>query len=169
MSVTGQKTRIEESAGLIALDDLVEPSLRELRAYWDAKRGERDMPGRSDIDPIEMPRLLPLIFMVRLAREPLEFTYSLVGGENAEAHGQNFTGWKVHDLDSLWPGYGMWMHDFYAYVVRRGKPRAASGVMSFLDRGFYEFEAVYLPLAAADGEISHIMGGAVYRMVRGGG
>lgn len=169
MNVTGPETHIKESAGLIAPGDLSAPQLRELMAYWEARRGERAMPGRSDIDPMQVPRLLPHIFMVRLTREPLEFTYTLIGGENAEAHGQNFTGWKVHDLDSLWPGYGTAMHDFYAYVARRGRPRAASGVMSFLDRGFYEFEAVYLPLAAADGEIGHIMGGAVYRMVTGGG
>lgn len=157
-------SRVEESAELIAFDKLSEPSLREIAQHWETARKGHDMPGRADIHPAHFPRLLPRIFMIRVATEPLSFTYSLVGGENVDAHGRNFTGMEVRELDDLWPGYGTSMHNFYALVLRERRPKAARGVMKFVDRGFCAFESVYLPLATPEGVVSHIMGAAVYTM-----
>lgn len=120
------------------------------------------MPTRDDIKPWRFPALLPRIFMIRVTQGPLAFTYSLVGDENVEAHGLNFTGVEVRSLDDLKPGYGASMHDFYSRVYRRRKPMAARGTMNFIDRAFCAFESVYLPLADKSGAISHIMGAACY-------
>lgn len=154
---------VEESARLLALDELPEPSLQEVLAYWEMKRAEREMPSRDDIVPTAFPRLMPRMFMVRVGEGPT-FTYSLVGSENIEAHGGNFTGMDVRDLDRKWPGYGTSMHRFYASIVQRRQPCAAGGTLDFVRRGFCRFSAIYLPLASADGVISHIMGVAAYRM-----
>ena len=154
---------VEESARLLALDELSEPSLRTILAYWDEKRAGREMPTRDDIVPTAFPRLMPRMFLIRVGEGPT-FTYSLVGNENIEAHGGNFTGMDVRDLDRKRPGYGTSMHRFYASIVQRRRPCAAGGSLEFLSRGFCRFSAVYLPLAGADGEVSHIMGVAAYRI-----
>ncbi|MDO9125333.1 MULTISPECIES: PAS domain-containing protein [Pseudomonadota] len=155
--------RVEESARLIAIEELSEAPLVEMAQYWETKRAGRKTPLRSDMNPADFVRLMPRIFMLRVGPDPLTFTYSLIGDDNVQAHGRNFTGWNVRDLDNIWPGYGTSMHDFYALILRRAKPQAACGEMSFVDRGFCRFEAVYLPLAVADGTIGHIMGAAVYK------
>ncbi|GMV63430.1 MAG: hypothetical protein AMXMBFR74_25980 [Parvibaculum sp.] len=154
---------VEESARFLALDELPEPSLRQVLAYWEMKRAGREMPSRDDIMPTAFPRLMPRMFMVRVGEGPA-FTYSLVGNENIEAHGENFTGMDVRDLDRKRPGYGTSMHRFYASIVQRRQPCAAGGSLDFLGRGFCRFSAVYLPLAGADGDVSHIMGVAAYRI-----
>jgi PAS domain-containing protein len=55
------------------------PRLRAALTYWDAKRQNKLMPPRSDIDPVEIPRLLPYVMLIDVVREPLDFRYRLMG------------------------------------------------------------------------------------------
>ena len=47
------------------------PLLAELYAYWTAKRGARFAPSRAEIDPVEIPRLLPHLMLVDI-KAPLK-------------------------------------------------------------------------------------------------
>lgn len=154
---------VEENARIVALDEVIDPGLRELLTYWERKRAGRGMPAREDIVPTAFPRLMPRMFMVRVEEGP-DFTYSLVGNANVEAHGGNYTGMNVRELDDKSPGYGTSMHRFYSSIVKSRKPCAAKGSLRFVNRGFCGFAAIYMPLASADGKVSHIMGAAAYEM-----
>jgi hypothetical protein len=167
--VVKQRSAVEASSAPIPLDAVTEPRLREFVAYWMDCCGPRDMPSRSDVKPVQFPRLLPNMFIVRVTHDPLDFAYSLVGGANIEAHGKDFTNWRIAALDEVSPGYGATMQTFYGVIVEKRVPRAARGLMDFLDRGFYEFEAVYLPFSPLGGAVSHIMGAAVYTVAKGRG
>lgn len=158
-----KSTSVEESARIVALDKVTDQALRSLLSYWEQKRGGREMPAREDIVPTAFPRLMPRMFMVRVEEGPA-FTYSLVGNANVEAHGGNYTGMNVRELDEKSPGYGSAMHRFYSSIVKSRKPCAAKGSLRFVNRGFCGFAAIYMPLASADGKVSHIMGAAVYEM-----
>ena len=59
---------------------MVEPQEKELKdilAYWGSKRAERAMPARRDIDPLEIPKLLPRLLMVDTAERLDDFCYRL--------------------------------------------------------------------------------------------
>jgi hypothetical protein len=71
---------------------LSSPRLREAYAYWDAKRKNKLMPSRADIDPVEMPRLLPYIILIDVVREPLDFRYRLIGTQACSIMRRDFTG-----------------------------------------------------------------------------
>lgn len=79
------------------LDKLPE-SIGQLFKYWRAKRGERAMPARADIDPAEIKAFLPLSILVDVtyddAGEP-DFTYRLVGTREVEIRGSDPTGRRV--------------------------------------------------------------------------
>jgi hypothetical protein len=68
------------------------PRLREAYAYWDAKRKNKLMPARADIDPVEMPRLLPYIILIDVVGEPLDFRYRLIGTQACSIMRRDFTG-----------------------------------------------------------------------------
>jgi len=55
------------------------PKLRRLYQYWDECRGDRPMPARADIDPIDIPELLSNILLINVQHAPLGFTDRLVG------------------------------------------------------------------------------------------
>jgi hypothetical protein len=73
------------------------PMLREIYGYWDAKRGGRMMPRRSDIDPSEIPKLLPRILIVQALGDG-RFRYRLAGTAIVEAFGVEITGTLVGDI-----------------------------------------------------------------------
>ena len=58
------------------------------------------MPRRGDIDPTEIPKLLPDVMLVDVLPEG-RYRYRLIGTENAQAHGMNATGCY---LDEVLPG-----------------------------------------------------------------
>lgn len=154
--------RVEHSATAISPRDLGNAALRELWAHWEERRPENGIPERPQVDPLRFPRLLPQVFILKVEESPTSFVYSLVGEANIEAHGANFTGLDVRELDSIWPGYGSSLHDFYSYVAGRKEGVAVRGNMRFVDRGFRHFESVYLPLAGKEGETAQILGAAAY-------
>jgi hypothetical protein len=157
-----ENRRVEHSATAIAPRDLADTALRELWAHWEECRPADGIPARSQVNPLRFPRLLPQVFIMKVEESPTSFVYSLVGEANIEAHGANFTGLDVRDLNKTWPGYGTSLHDFYTFVAGRKKAVAVRGDMRFVDRGFRHFESVYLPLAGKEGETAQILGAAAY-------
>ena len=54
-------------------------NLRQMYTYWLAKRGDRPMPRRSDLDPTEIPaHLLPGITLVDVVPDARRYVYRLV-------------------------------------------------------------------------------------------
>ncbi len=74
-----------------------DPILFDLWAYWHAKRDGRKMPRRKDIDPTEIPPLLPHILLIE-TDEQKRFRYRLVGTAIVETYGQELTGRFVDEL-----------------------------------------------------------------------
>jgi hypothetical protein len=67
------------------------------------------MPSRADIDPTEIPKLLPDVMLVERLDNG-RYRYRLIGTENTRAHGLNATG---RFLDEVLPG-----PDYAAHVLR---------------------------------------------------
>ena len=66
--------------------------------YWLARCGNRTMPARADIDPVEMPnRLLPGICIVDVVADERRYVYRLVGTGDAEVRGNDPTGKSVSE------------------------------------------------------------------------
>lgn len=88
--------------------------------YWRRKRGNRRMPSRAEIDPIEIPRLLPDVMLVDVLGDG-RYRYRLIGTENARAHGINATG---RYLDEVLPGleYRKHVTGLYDECVRERRP-----------------------------------------------
>ena len=64
-------------------------------AYWDALRGTRVMPARSDIDPLQIPDLLPYVVLTEVLKEPPWLRYRLVGTQQVQMRGHDPTGKAV--------------------------------------------------------------------------
>jgi len=81
---------------------LVDPDLRlkEFYRYWRGRCGERAMPRRADIDPVDMPpRLLPNLFLADVVEGGARFRYRLVGTELVNMLGWDPTGGYVDEIN----------------------------------------------------------------------
>jgi hypothetical protein len=72
------------------------PILRILWSYWKERRGDRQMPARDDIDPIDIPTILPHLQLVETIDG--RFRFRLAGTAIVEAYGAELTGKYVDDF-----------------------------------------------------------------------
>jgi hypothetical protein len=135
------------------LDD---PLLRELYAYWRLKRARRRMPQRRQIDPVEVPRLLPHLVISESIEDGKRFRYRLAGTAVASAMGLNPTGRWVEDVAS--GSYRDYINELHRSVCRERVPLfAASGFVS-PTRGKTGFaRRLALPLSEDDRMVNQIL------------
>jgi PAS domain len=79
---------------------ITDPRLQGALDYWRRKSGGKLLPSRADIDPIDIPTLLPHVMLVEVLSSG-RYRYRLIGTENTEAQGVHATG---RYLDEVLPG-----------------------------------------------------------------
>lgn len=92
--------------------------IRAFHRYWHDKRGSADVPLRSSIDPLDIPRLLPYIVLTEI-ETPFRVRYRLVGTKVAESNGADFTG---RYLDECGFAVEAFLRDCYQRLVATRAP-----------------------------------------------
>ncbi len=150
MGETGSRADCMADETEAAVGRLKSVRVKELYDYWRAKRGDRAMPGRDDIDPAEIKALLPYILLTDVHHQPLRVFIRLVGTAVAEAAGRNLTGQWLHEAQ-LDGGVELWLHNYERLVRDRapicGRTRAT---VRPGDERFFDW--ILLPLSS-DGEV----------------
>lgn len=127
------------------------PDLASALDYWESKRSGRVAPARADIDPLDMPDLLPRIMLadvVRNAAGRLDFRYRLSGTGIGRTHGSELTGQGPLDLRP--PSYGALIDSHYRQAVRQRRP-LAHRITLHTSKKTCGYARIILPLAT-DGE-----------------
>jgi hypothetical protein len=128
----------------------------ELFAYWASRRRGARLPGRRDLHPGDIKRLLPTLSLIDVVREPLDFRIRLAGTGLYDVYGREITGRKLADV------YNSAAADYWrvelAKVAADGRP--AVGVHSLAWRGASHLSILWLrlPLASDGGEVDMILG-----------
>ncbi|MFN4088844.1 MAG: PAS domain-containing protein [Alphaproteobacteria bacterium] len=154
MSRPTQPVRMMDADGgtMVGMAPAIEPDwhpdLKAFVAYWQTIRpGPGTLPGRRDVDPSRIVRLLPDVWMLDVQVEPFRLRYRLAGTRMVAMHGREITGlW----LDEAHPDMPTTYFDRYRRVCethapswRRGSPR-----LDPHSRAVTVIENVLLPLAA---------------------
>jgi hypothetical protein len=136
------------------IDEPRDPDLYALWEYWNAARGDRAMPHRADIDPAQIPKLLPHVIMYTVMPDG-GYTIRLVGEEIVSFVGRNATGSKA---GAAMPARAAEiLHRVLDEVATERLPKFRAGKAHWQpDRSYRDFEACFLPLSA-DGETVNII------------
>ncbi len=91
-------------ATAIELDENADTALRQTLEYWQRLRGSRRMPARKDLNPADIPRLLPKLMLADVEKEKVEadfppIRFRLVGTEVVGRFGYEFTGRNLSEID----------------------------------------------------------------------
>jgi hypothetical protein len=130
---------------VVALPLKTEPCAR-LLAYWDARRGNRLLPGRAEIDPAALVAVLPWLSIVEL-RDPDTLIYRLSGTALRDILGLEATGRNMLDLvppaSRRQRAYRNW--------VAATRPCATAYEMNLIypSGAVYAHEGIALPMAPA--------------------
>ena len=160
-----------------SIDDLPEgvcdAGMRWLYRYWDDKRGDRRAPARADIDPLDMPGLLPNIWMMDVTGAPGSddvpaapgemteadkpgFRMRLMGTGLVEAFGCDLTGAPFEAMFKG-PEAAEIYADFCA-VLRTWRPHYAVRSGEWAERGFITYSRLALPLSGDGARIDRLLG-----------
>ena len=77
---------------------LVLPEQRHFFDYWLERADGRPMPDRSDICPSEIPRHLPLVSLIEIETEPLNFRFRLAGTQLRDIYEKEVTNTCLSDF-----------------------------------------------------------------------
>ncbi len=72
--------------------------IRQFYVYWRSKCREGAIPRRADIDPVEIPKLVPNLLIADIEYKPFRVKYRLVGTNVVEATGFEFTGRYLDEI-----------------------------------------------------------------------
>ena len=127
--------------------------LRRFFGYWDGRRGQRMMPARSDIDPVEIPWMLGYVTL-HDARPGQNFRFIIDGTRTAEMFGIDMTGRTVDEYPI--PDIREMIRRTLATVVETRRP-----LRSDLDYGVkhqcWRYERLILPLGADGANVDMLM------------
>ena len=143
--------------------ELKHPTLAFLRDYWRAKRGERAMPARADINPSEMREHLGWICMLDVLGGGAEFRYRLIGTMITEYFFWNPTGKTVSEAFAIQPAK---LRDAVLGVcrcaVQSRAPLRVYGHSGWAAKGIEECEGLYLPLSSDGTNVDVLLHGFVF-------
>jgi hypothetical protein len=134
-----------------------DPRLQRLLAYWKEKSGAGLMPRREQIDPVEIPSLLPFALMTEVT--PAGTKMRLLGTSATIAYGQETRGKLVSDLQfgeftSRWA-------EAFREVVESALPVSAAGSFHNGASLLCDIEILLLPLSDNGSTVTHILGGLI--------
>lgn len=139
--------------------------LRRLLAYWRAKKGDRPVPTRADIDPAEIKPLLPHVGLVDVERAPLRFRYRLAGTEIARGYGLELTGRYLDEMDL--DDHQRQIVEEYTRAAETGEPSCSIMEYSRKDGRHIRYERMVLPLSSDGKAIDMLIGGCIFDVAFG--
>ena len=138
--------------------EILNPKLGRLFAYWRSKQRGQIAPARRDIDPAEIPRLLPWVWLVDVVDGGSDFRFRIGGEKLVEFLGRRMTGETTNALASS-PFFSN-IAQAFAQCVRERRPILRPLARTAHEqRNYLETEAVFLPLSENGADISQIFGG----------
>jgi hypothetical protein len=143
------------------------PKVRELYEYWTKVHPPgRDLPARTDFDPMRVAHLLPHVMLLDVEGRPPRFRYRLIGTRMVDSLGGDLTGQWLDEAHARGAVVGSTGPQFPSYdrvaveavpEWRRGKPHFSS----YIDK-CTEMERVFLPLATNGKDVDMILTIAVF-------
>lgn len=138
---------------------LREPEFVELLDYWRRKSPPGRLPGRGDVDPMELsPRLLPHVLLLDVVpgESGPRFKFRLVGTGFVQLVGREVTGLFYDEIMS--PKRGKPVLEGLRRLVETGEPVYLEGALTVPSREFIWVKRLGLPLAGDGKNVDMILG-----------
>ena len=142
---------------MIDLSAITDRSLLRGIEYWRGKAAGRAMPDRRDLDPTEIPDLLPWIVLWDVI--PGSYRIRLAGTAICQAHGRELRGINFETLHGTGTAT---IKPEYDYVVRESLPHFAERTMWWYHRDYRAYRHVLLPFTNSGDDCALIMSVTAY-------
>jgi hypothetical protein len=149
---------------ITSTDQIESSRIRELYDYWRSKCRDARLPRRADIDPADIPQLMPYLLMVDIEQDPYRVRYRLVGTKIVEATGFEFTGRYLDEI-VLPDDEGPYLES-YRLCSDSGKPVLAR-IKWHLDADTTgEYDVCFLPLSDDGRRVNKVLSMECYDTIQ---
>jgi hypothetical protein len=133
--------------------------------YWCRISAGRPMPRRDDIDPVDIPKLLPHVMLVEV-HGPGRYRYRLIGTANAQEHGINATGRFVDEV-LKGPEYKDHVLRLYDESVQARRPLYSESLFLAASGGSIErhTKVVFMPLSDDGATVNQMFVAQIFHYV----
>lgn len=144
--------------------DIKRPELHRLLEYWQEKRRKHGrLPGRADIDPLEMRFALGHLILADVEPgNPPRFRHRLIGTHIVERAGYDATGLYVDQIPDA--DLATRVNASYEQVVATREPVFVH-IQGIVGGRQTDLQMLRLPLSATGGEIDMVLTGAYFAAV----
>lgn len=142
------------------MPDIKHPKLRQMYEYWDERRGDRPMPARGDVDPVDLRYAIGNIILVDVSDDdPPQFRIRVHGTNLSEQVGFDLTG-KLLDEMPLTEFRELTRQSFIR--VSHTKEPLYAKRDRVLDKRRRAYETLILPLSSDGERVDRILLGLFY-------
>jgi hypothetical protein len=142
-------------------DITVDDRLKQLLSYWREKRQGRLLPRRADVDPTEIPGLLPNIMLTEVTPEG-RYRYRLVG-TTIDVHAASQLTGRYVDQAFLAQAYADYMVGLYDLVVKDVRIVYTEGTfLADHDASPRWMKRLMMPLSSDGRSVDVVFSGQVY-------
>lgn len=153
-----------ESAVVGTDSRLLSGIVSDAMAHWQALRGERAMPARSDLDPAAITPLLPYLYLVDVLGNGADFRYRLIGTDIVRNTIRDNTGARLSDLRGQ--GSQARLAQLYADCLASRAPRSQLFPYTRRSGEVAWYETAVAPLSPDGSSITMLLGVAEHFMRR---
>jgi hypothetical protein len=140
--------------------EILHPKLKRLYEYWCEKRGERKMPARADLDPLDMTFIIGNIILVDVIDgSPLRFSIRLHGTNLVQQVGYELTGKMLDELPQN--EFRKLAQESFTRVATSAEPTAGKRDR-VIDERFARYETVIMPLSSDGQRVERLLIGLIY-------
>jgi len=142
------------------MQGIVHPKLQRLYQYWSEKRGERSMPSRADLDPVDIRFAIGDVILADVLDEtPPRFRIRLHGTNLSERTGFDLTGKMLEEMPA--PEFRDLARRSFGKVARTREP-LHTVAERLLDGRNQRYEAIILPLSGDGERVDRLLIGMIY-------
>jgi hypothetical protein len=158
----------KEGRSVVLAKEVESPCLRALEAYWRGKFSGGAMPRREDIDPADIVRHLPNIFIVDVIGDGEDFRYRLIGTNIVMTNERDLTGHHFSEFYRDDPD-GLRLARLGCATALETRDAVYTSGRAFWhpNWGYKDFECVHLPLRLEDHSVGMILGEVAYMDLSG--
>ena len=134
--------------------------LRHLYDYWRSRCRGGAIPSRRDIDPLDIPDLLPNLFLLDVIGDAEDFVFRLAGSLVEDAFSMPLRGQSIAEIQRA-AGTPIPVAQ-HIEVARGGGPRYREGSVLVAGREHWRTHRLLLPLSSDGRIVDVLIGGAIF-------
>jgi len=139
---------------------LPDRKLRHLYDYWCSRCRGGAIPSRRDIDPLDIPDLLPNLFLLDVIGDAEDFVFRLAGSLVEDAFSMPLRGRSIIEIQRA-AGTPIPVAQ-HIEVARGGGPRYREGSVLVAGRDHWRTHRLLLPLSSDGRIVDVLIGGAIF-------